>query len=314
MTWHWTLSMVTILVLCIPTVITHIIGIVFLFQVKHTNQISIMINLSLSELLYCMHLTVKCFVKLAVEKYVWKNLITLRAFFMVVDMFSMFGNKLLMIYLVTDRFLAIHFSVKYDTYFQKDTVLKILACIWFSCGLYGLFPAVLVGTSFLSRNEMYSINNYVTLVLDLIFTVAAISIYIYLYHIVKRMRKRDISLGVKGAQICTFANFIIPSLMVASYLIFNVSSTILWQVWQSRMRSMNKCSQCQSIYLLAYSLGLIGFLIDGILYIFLQKNVREFLITKFQNVRCMFNLNKDRIFPMREATSKEKDTESTSDT
>ena len=129
----------------------------------------------------------------------------------------------------------------------------------FSLGLYRAFGNRV--------NLMYSVHNYTLLVLDAIFVIASICTYSYFYRLVKRIKQSSPRrLATKNSK------FIIPFLIVLSYLLFNVTSTILFQVW----RHIRPLGPAEPSYLLTMArvLTLLGFTCDSILHIFSQRRIR----------------------------------------
>ena len=245
------------------TAVFHLIGIVVLFKGK-LKQTTILLHVAISETIFCLNHAI------------WpiKSSNIPRLSF---NLFCVLANRLLMLVLLGDRFLEIFLNIKYPVFVTKERLIKVISIIWIASGLYGLITGILDGINKLHYLLAYYISNYIVLVNDITFSVCAFITYGYFY-----LRIR----AAKGKSKISKFNFRIPFLMVATYLIFNVPSTIIFQVYTHR-KEENK------IYLLtvAYFLFILGFLSDSLLYIFMQRKVQLMIRRKVMPMSTITNTN-----------------------
>ena len=71
-------------------------------------------------------------------------------------------------------------------------------------------------------------------------------------------------------------------MIVSTYLVFNVTSTILFQVRRYEIKSAinGHCTLCALLYNLAFFFQASGYLSDAIVYIAMQKSVKKLLTRK----------------------------------
>ena len=251
------------------TVITaafHVIGIFTLICLRSKlSQTSILINLSISEMLYCLFSVTWPIKSL---KYARQCLC----------LFSMLSNKMLMMVLLGDRFLEIYLNIKYPIIVTRERLFKTIGIIWVVGGLYGIIPVVATDKSQYYRT--YYINNYLALAFDAVFTISALFTYGYFFLKIRKIhRKVSSNRSAENSEGSGRRfNFRIPFSIVATYIVFNVSSAVLHLTNHYTKRAHAKrgvkCTYCPSLVITAYTLAVIGFLSDPILYIFMQRNVR----------------------------------------
>ena len=96
---------------------------------------------------------------------------------------------------------------------------------------------------------------------DIMIISSAIVTYVHLYLRVRNINESTNSRGSTGVK-TLFNNFGVPCLMVLTYILFNISATV--------MRVFRE-------YDIPYVLDIIGFLSDSLIYVFLQKRMRHML-------------------------------------
>ena len=255
------------------------LGLLIRFKRGTSNQVPIFLSLATTETLYCFNgFTCSVLRGMEVKK---RNLIFCK---LGISFFALMANRLIMIYLVVDRFLEVFLHMRYPTVFNKKRARYTLASIWIISAIYGV-AAGIYRLRVNGINAMYTIHNYASFVLDIIFVLTAVSVYVYFYIKVRNFQQNCLVVGPHLANESTSnrfsvrnAKFIIPFLIVVSYLLFNVSATILFKVWSygDRVHTRKKRSYMLLVIRIMYNLG---FICDSILYIFLQKKIRAAIIT-----------------------------------
>ena len=272
---------ITYFTLTLLAFICHIIGLVVLWRVKSpaVNQRIIIINLALTELLFCANQLAyyaekKIFSPPSVSSVKVNQ--TLRSIVHT-------ANKLVMIHLTLDRFADIYLNLKYALHFSRERVIKILSAIWIVSIVYGvtlgIIMEVFTPTSTYPRVH-YQVTIPVSIVLDIIITLSAIGTYSYLFYKVRSIMNRDTSSNgnnTENKRSHPSLKFLVPFLMIATYLAFNVSGTVI-SIISDTLYANSKTGHW--LFHVSWLMIGFGYLTDAILYIFLQKDVRSF-ITSF---------------------------------
>ena len=288
MTWPFRDVHINLLTIASLVAILHLCALILLLnaRTKLKNQRLIMINLSLTELMYCMDNVLIYSVEFATQSTLveLKNRALLVATSSAVMMFTM-ANKFVVLYLIVDRFLDIFFHMKYPLYFTKFRVKCILCLLWVTSIIYGLTLAAYIIIR-RERNFSMIIHNYVSLCVDACVTVTAVTTYAYFYKKTRRMPKG--SIGSAQNRSTSFVNpkFLVPFLVIFTYLLFNVSSSITFQVWRLQERPMKE-SDIHPLYITAQMMAFVGFLADGLLHIILQKDVRTHIFRTLRRRRVI---------------------------
>ena len=267
--------------LAVLTAVFHAIGIIVMCCLKKKlNQKNILLSLSISEILYCLY------------GVLWP-VKTLKVPRQSLNMFCTLSNKLLMLTLLGDRFLEIYLNLLYPIVITRERLVRVLSSVWTVAGLYGLVVGIVVNIDNSHYYHAYSVHNYIVLVLDTVFTLSAICTYGYFFSKIRDINRKaaNRSTGSNGKCSRKF-NFKIPFSIIATFLIFNVTSTILFQtkIYLKGKYSIldEKCAPCQFLGDAAYLLIILGFLSDSILYIIMQRPIRRFIRRKvwpLSNVR-----------------------------
>ena len=206
--------------------ILHLIGFLILYKVKDnlTNQRIITMNLAVTEMVSSWYQVI-LFAVLINGDMTPKWL--LPDTFLTVIFHSII--RMIVILIIADRFLDIYLNLKYPIYMDKTRLIVITVILWI---LSAMFASSMVLTIHFGVGPILveKILGYTFLALDIVITLFAILTYTYLYLCVKKMSEWDNSSGVNrngSRKKAIYHKFKVPCLMVASYLIFNVSGTIL---------------------------------------------------------------------------------------
>ena len=249
----------------LTTAFSYVVGIVVLIKLKRSgNQTLIIMNLAVIELIQCLnfasewvvteipHMSLKVFFDLAI--------------------------RMFMLMLLADRFLEILLNIRYPLIIPREKVLKCLCLIWIFGGLYGLGQGLFSTFSGAIGRSWY-IHNYIVIVVDIIFTISSIITYTYFCFKIEAGRlnilRRD---GMRGRRSRRF-NYKIPFMIIGTFLLFNVTSDILYQVHMYKKKNAfgGICLSCPLLLGLASHIQMCGYLSDAIVYIAMQQNVRKFI-------------------------------------
>ena len=258
----------------IVTALIHMLGLLLLLKVKFqpANQRTIIIHLS------CAELNINLFQALV---YILLMLgqcdsDSICSFFdQFFYVFLSGANKLIMIYLMCDRMLDIHLHMKYFLYFSENRVRKILICLWIFCSIFSLATVLL--RKFRQGAEgivifIFFIGTDITIIL------AALMTYLFLYNKVRRFRKcdrRQRTVIKRHSDFKRFqrSKFLLPSLIIATYLLFNTTGDVV-VVYKTVFLNASKETEAL-LSEIGHLLWILGWISDGILYIFLQRSIRQ---------------------------------------
>ena len=278
---------VSYIILTTLTTVVHGIGILLLVKIKSNlpNQRIIVINLALSELLFCLLQALIYLLKIADRK--WRHwdkpdqqIMSIYVLHMYSAMAFNMATRLFLIYIINDRFMSILLHMKYIIWFPKHQVLKIVIMIWLLALMYGtVLCSLAVGTKYLTILNAWTVHNFANVLLDSIIVVSGIGTYIYFYKKVRAIAKSTKAVPNDATHVQTTSSythkFILPFLIVLTYIIFNISATIIYQI-RLPMKSLGNRQQ-NLLKQFARILVITGFLSDSLLYIFVQKQIRRFV-------------------------------------
>ena len=277
----------------------HFFGIVLLSRMARaaSNQKLLIISLSGTELLYSLQMSVSTILKMLNSD---KHVVFIIAYWILIST-ALAANKLMMLYLVMDRFADIYLHMRYPLFFTKTRVVKILVALWMFAFVHGTVTSVVAiwANDFKDplevESEYVQSYNYFTLIIDAAITVSAVTTYLYFYSKVSSIVKRTKSQAKQrhqGMNRNQMKKFLIPFLMVATYLMFNVSSNVLFTIrrqWKSLKEDIIRI-----LLSLGWTFTMVGYISDAVLYIFLQKSVRNSIASFFRKIR---NFRSERISP-----------------
>ena len=250
----------------IPTVL-HIIGIFLLYKAKGElkNQRIITLNLAIAEVLICL---------LNVIILITSHLKTLLTSRYIVILHCLYASLFLtirfaMLHIIIDRFLDIWLNIKYPIYMSSKNLRRIILGQWFLGFISSITTMLLTNYNIINKNAAGICRFY----LDIIIMIAAILTFIYLLVTVKNIVHDNATHGREQNRTPNvWFKLKIPMLMVATFLLFNVSGS-MWYFLDIRVSEYETPSY--------EVLNICGWISDSLIYIFLQKRVRRLLILKF---------------------------------
>ena len=264
----------------------HLIGLVLLHKVKtnFVNQRTITIHLAVTETFNCLF---QVFVSInALAKSQMYDLYLVLQFFIV---FCGTSSKIIMMYLTMDRLLDIVLHLKYPIYFTKRFVMTILSTIWLFSFIFGIIVTLLqVDTKNVRiRKQILLARNYLFFTLDLFITVNAIITYVCLYFKVRAaLRNTHAPAGRNGGRQNPLTKFVVPFVLVLTYIIFNVTGSVCKMVhfWNPKKIILVNISGL---------LVMFGWISDAFVYIFVQREVRLYLISLMRKPVPKHSLSKN---------------------
>ena len=231
-----------------------------------TTQQLIILNLSIAEGLINLFLLVMR----AISWSKWEQLAKVYSWFAVPVQFALlYVIFFIMLFMTLDRLIAVVFNLKYQIYWRVGRTKKVLTAIW----MVGLLGSVCCGL--IQQNTPRSIlNNILTsverghllLVFSVVFVVTAILTYATIFWKYRKSRNslRNDSSNKSEQQHSQF-RFHIPMLIIFTHLIFNAIPLIIWIAHEKNNFWAHVSTE----------LVLLGYVSDGLIYIFLQPRVRQ---------------------------------------
>ena len=186
------------------------------------------------------------------------------------------ANKLIMIYLIVDRLLDIYLHLRYPLYFSEQRVKNIILAVWLFCSLYSL-TIIMLNRSNIGYRQMITLIVFLfTITSDTIIVTSALITYIFLYIKVRHFRAIDNSQRIAGLKsnitVSNKAKFLLPCLIIATYLAFNSTANVMFLCKYILMEGGRAKSLVSEIL---HWFWILGHLSDVLLYIFLQKDVKK---------------------------------------
>ena len=213
-----------------------------------------------------------------------------------------------MLHLIFDRFADVYLNLKYKVYFTRSRIKGAHTATWIIAGIYGLLLGIIGHLRTPNGYPIFhnKVNNYVSMILDMTILFSGLITFCYLFTKVRRIVEKDnavIKSNLDYKRKFPTLKFVIPLLMVLTYLIFNVSAAIISKMaFQCRkwgdVEIENRKWHYYSLYFLLTHIGwilvVIGYLSDAFLYIFLLKRIRAYVTDK---CFCKKKLEKCRGLP-----------------
>ena len=240
------------------TSICHVLGLFLLFKTKYSlpNQRLTIINLSMTELLTSIkHVVVTALFASGINS----SALTFINNFLDISLVTLI--RLVVLYIIVDRFLHIYLNIKYTLYISPKKLKCIICIMWVFSWCFGITWTLIIWCKLVSMHNIKFILANVLLFGDIMIISSAIVTYVHLYLRVRNINESTNSRGSTGVK-TLFNNFGVPCLMVLTYILFNISATV--------MRVFRE-------YDIPYVLDIIGFLSDSLIYVFLQKRMRHML-------------------------------------
>ena len=265
--------------------VIHLFGLLLLRRVKFqpTNQRIVIINLAFAELFLNLH-------QFIVHIFLMMDRCDIHTLCDLVDKFFYLflgnANKLIMIYLIIDRLLDVHLHIRYPLYFTEQRVTYIMLAIWLLCFIYAILVIILIRFKIGNRQAITWFVLLFHIGIDTVIVLSALITYIFLYMKVRHFRAIDISQRRAGKnndiKVSNKTKFLLPCLIIATYLVFNNTANVMFLHKYFFMEAGHAKSLISEI---SHWFWILGHLSDGVLYIFLQKDIRKRLVAIFKKRR-----------------------------
>ena len=264
---------------------THLVGLLLLYRVKFqpVNQRIVIIHLAVTELctnisqtiVYTLLMTGRCERK-SVCDYVDRFIYS----------FVAGTTKLIMIYITCDRLLEIVMHLRYPIYFTKERVKKIILFLWTFSGIFAFITVLIYMFNIATLKLTGTIRYSILITKDFVIFITAFMTYSFLYLKVKRFHALDQSQmrTRKCSKTSQNSKFLLPCLVIATYLMFNTTGDVLI-IYNRYFADEGQTYTKSIISEVAHWLWILGWISDGILYIFMQKSIKEKLKSGFRKNR-----------------------------
>ena len=170
----------------------------------------------------------------------------------------------IMLFMTLDRLMSVLLSLKYQVYWTVGRTKKVLVAIWILGFIVSVCICLLQEFSIRFFIRVKCV--YLLMAFSIVFVITAISTYATIFWKYRRSRH---SLGTDPSnayvQHQSQMRFRIPALIIFTYLVFNAIPLIIWIA-----HSKNDFWAYMSIKWYT-----IGYVSDGMIYIFLQPKVRK---------------------------------------
>ena len=257
------------------TVILHSLSCFLLWKTYKWNQVTtqqlILLHLSIAEGLYCLLILVEelLFFFLQYGKG-W-------AYFRSISLMLHFVIDFTMFFMTLERLMAVILSFKYQLYWRVGRTKKVLATIWFVGFMFGVTACLIqINTSVEIDILLLTVFTYFQLVFSIIFVVTAFSTYAAIFWKYRKSRnalRRSGSSNEDGKR-NSHLRFRIPALIIFTFLIFDSVPLCIWVILLSSSISWSWLLELSRVLLFA-----LGYIADALIYIFLQPEVRKYLLS-----------------------------------
>ena len=262
--------------------IVHLVGLYILHKVKINliNQRLLLINVAVIEMLFGILQTVLNILQPYLSHSFVFGLIDLCCICLLLTMYH-----LAMLHLTLDRLFDIYLHIKYPTVFQKEKLVRIIAFLWAASTTTAMGMVLLA----LTKHNISITLKYVMLVqisMDFIIIISFIVTYAYLFYKVKTLvqehaRVSGFNRGISRTNVKE--KFIVPCVMVLTYIAFMFTSGILATL--SHVKSAKPGVPDILLYSIANFLVIFGIISDAVIYIFLQRDNRDFILSCINRIK-----------------------------
>lgn len=270
-----------VLVLLIIAVFLHVLGIYLLIAIRNRRSIQdvIIMSFSITEIfMACFDVTENIMSRWCHKLDKNMNLVTITSCSLFV-----IPNFLILIVLTLNRFFEVYLNIKYEIYFDKRKIRYMLMGCWGSGIAVG---CVLIPLRILDHQIGYIIFKYMFPIIQGVVLLIAIPVYIYIYNRIKENHRSIPQPRIAGQSpppAIKRKKFFLPFLIILSFFLFvvipDITNLLLFYVYETGVHW-----HAQVLYIF-YTCG---YTCDALLYIFLQKHLRERCKRELQRCCCCF--------------------------
>ena len=252
-------------------------------QVRHTAQNIYIINLSVIELLInALSFTRNLFKMLPLHFHPdhLRQALTYSYIFDIITLKVLLYAT--MFYITLDRLLAIQLDIRYPLYWNHSKAKRLIQGTWLFSGL--LFIGTVVYYA-IEGNDLQTLKfcQGITLLFGFLFVLFAIPSYCAMFF---KFKRRNDRFAAGGCLVETFSRqsilqaflhsrFYVACLIVATFALFVIPVDFTW--WFAQSFASKKF-----VSLVLTILHAVSFLLDGLIYIFGQENVRKLFLRKMR--------------------------------
>ena len=249
----------TATVLFVVACILHVAGLILLTKVKPKpdNQRMILMNLAVVEILYAFSLIIYTTQRSTAES--WQMTFD----FSWISIFAVF--QLLMLYIVTDKTATIYLHMRYPVIFTRQKVRVILVLFWIFGASIGMVATLVQIFTSIERTQVIMVWTYSYLAMDILIIFVFVSQFTYFFRKVKyiqRCNNKTLANVVNKPFVRTVPRFMLPGVIVGTYVLFCLTSTILRLLNFDRIATFLECACMIS---------------DALTYILFKKHIRKYL-------------------------------------
>ena len=267
-----------ILVICVVNNFVHGVGMVLLKRVRYTRcstQIHLIFSLSLSEFVVS---------TLEISKIVLMlKLGGQHISVTYISMFQLSGLSLLvnmmMIYITLDRLIHFFLNIRYQLIITNHRTVILCVSTWIVCAMYSIISCMLFQMEMLDFSALYI---YQYPAVEVVFLIVACLTYCYIAHKYCAHKRAHLQSRMKF-------KLYVPTLLVATYILLQVIPDIVYLFHVV----LPKKDPSLLFIVIIWSVYMFSLLSDGLIYIFIQKNVRKELFTLLREINCQLSNGHD---------------------
>ena len=178
-----------------------------------------------------------------------------------IEIFIMLNYYFMMLLLTIDRFLVFYLNLRYQLYVSSSKTLKLISLVTIVSFLASVIFAVLMSTHAIIWSQFYNLQFLLCLIFDTGYICFFIGVYSFIYRTYRKrlMFREKVNTPSKKDHFKLF----MPTLIVATYIIFNIIPNIINTNYRYETETSGK-----TVIQIAYIFYRIGWLVDPVIYIF----------------------------------------------
>ena len=185
-----------------------------------------------------------------------------------IEIFIVFSYYFTMVLLTVDRFLVFYLNVSYQLYVSSSKTKKLIIFVSIAFLLTSVVFAVLISMHTITWSQFYGTQFLLCLVFDIGYIFFVIGVYSFIYRTYRgRLKFRK---NTKTDKKKDHFKILIPTLIVATYIIFNIIPNIINTNYRYEIETFKK-----TVIQVAFLFYRIGWLVDPLIYIFLSSCSRN---------------------------------------
>ena len=253
--------------------VLHSVGFTLLYKSNRTlpNQRIVTMNLAAAEMMHCFWQILQQ-IMILTQFLSWVIKVgAIEALFIIMflNQFFYINIGLIFILIIVDRFLYIWLNIKYTVYITKTKLAIAISFQWLVAAFIALTPVLLFRYKLITGNAYINKVLTIELVLDIFIVSTALLTFTYLFLKVKSFTQQTTSQQGTLTVLNVWTKLKIPGLMVITFIIFNITSTILKYIYFSLHHTPFVVDIVVTV------LQIIGWWSDAVIYLLVQRRVRR---------------------------------------